>query len=154
MGKSSHIVQHKTQFLSCVNLFLIKNNYINYIYQQLYKNKLPQKVQWFPCLRPVTCCSGETVLCSVKDIRRGVELLRLVAPSSRAAVVVSDELLHPLDLAFVLGHVFVEHAVLQEMLLAVVNLSAVLQLEGAQGFQGPQQDLWRVVQIQLLCILH
>lgn len=27
------------------------------------------------------------------------------------------------------------------MLLAVMNLSAVLQLEGAQGFQGPQQNL-------------
>lgn len=27
------------------------------------------------------------------------------------------------------------------MLFAVMNLSTVLQLEGAQGFQGPQQDL-------------
>lgn len=58
---------------------------------------------------------------------------------------VRDEFLHPLYLAFVLGHGLVIHAILKEVLLAVMNLSAVLQLEGAQGFQGPQQDLLDVV---------
>jgi len=61
--------------------------------------------------------------------------------SSWADVVVGDEFLHPLYLAFVLGHGFVVHAVLKKMLLAVMNLSAVLQLEGTQGFQRPQQNL-------------
>lgn len=64
-----------------------------------------------------------------------------LAASSRADVVVGDQLLHPLYLAFVLGHGLVVHAVLQQVLLAVVDLGAVLQLEGAEGFQGPQQDL-------------
>lgn len=54
---------------------------------------------------------------------------------------VSNEFLHPLYLAFVLGHGLVVHAVFQQMLLAVMNLSAVLQLEGAEGLQGPQQNL-------------
>lgn len=61
-----------------------------------------------------------------------------MTPSSWADVAVGDEFFHPLYLAFVLGHGFVVHSVLQLVLLAMVNLSAVLQLEGAQGFQGPQ----------------
>lgn len=56
-----------------------------------------------------------------------------LASSSRADIVVSDEFLHSFYLAFVFGHGFVIHAILQEMLLAMMNLSTVLQLEGAQG---------------------
>lgn len=62
-------------------------------------------------------------------------------PSSRADFAVSEEFLHPLYLAFVLWHGFVVHAILQEMFLAVMDLSAVLQLEGAECFQRLQQNL-------------
>lgn len=54
-----------------------------------------------------------------------------VPSSSRADVAVCDEFLHPLYLALVLRHRFVIHAVLKKMFLAVMNLSTVLQLEGA-----------------------
>lgn len=73
--------------------------------------------------------------------RSRAQCLCSVPPSSWGDVVVTDQFLHPLHLAFVLGHWFVVHAVLQQMLLAVMDLSAVLQLEGAKGFQGPQQNL-------------
>lgn len=61
--------------------------------------------------------------------------------SSGADLVVGDQLFHPFYLALVGRHGFVVHAVFQEVLLAVMNLSAVFQLEGAEGLQGPQQDL-------------
>lgn len=59
-------------------------------------------------------------------------------PSSGADLVVGDQLFHPFNLALVRWHGFVIHAVLQQMLLAVMNLSTVVQLEGAEGLQGPQ----------------
>lgn len=57
-------------------------------------------------------------------------------------VQVGDELLHPLDLAPVLGHGLLVPARPQQLLFAVVHLGAVLQLEGAQSLQRPQQLLW------------
>lgn len=59
----------------------------------------------------------------------------------RSDVLVGDELLHPLDLALVLGQGFVIQAALQQMLFAVVDLSAVLQLERTQSAQRPQENL-------------
>lgn len=62
-------------------------------------------------------------------------------PSSGADAVVTEEFLHPLYLALVLWHGFVVHAVLQQMFLAMMDLSAVLKLEGAECFQGLEQNL-------------
>ena len=56
-------------------------------------------------------------------------------------VLVSHQFLHPLDFAFVLGHGPVVQPVPQQVLLAVVDLGAVLELEGAESVEGPQQHL-------------
>lgn len=67
--------------------------------------------------------------------------------SSGTDAVVGEQFLHSLDLAFVLGHGLVVHAGFQQMLLAVMDLGSVLQLEGAQGFQRPQQNLRATIKI-------
>lgn len=81
-------------------------------------------------------------------------------PSSGADAVVTEEFLHPLYLALVLWHGFVVHAVLQQMFLAMMDLSAVLKLEGAECFQGLEQNLhthrweWKESAINTrLCVL-
>ena len=63
------------------------------------------------------------------------------SPSSRADVLVSNKILHSLDLAFVRGHLFVVNAVSYQVFLAVVDQGPMLQLERAQCLQRLQQNL-------------
>lgn len=56
-------------------------------------------------------------------------------------ILVGEEFLHPANLALVFGHGLVILSIFDEMFFAVVNLSAVLQLKGAQSLKRFEKNL-------------